>query len=351
MQRIGWLDSSRGLAILMLILIHYVGALETRNFISEDVMLVLKAVLRVATPFFILIFGFTFFTFFSKKVERMTDVAVLYKKLVSKICYIFLAREFIVLISAFRYPHVADHLADILLYKETSGSGEILTFYMLALMVSPLVLHGIRVLNPLWLLCLAVAVYAFGYAIGSHFEHLREATFFRLFFYDVYPFFPFYGLVLLGFFFSKMYSHWSVDRDRLLFFSGVSVLSIGCSLLILTQTSDDVLRALANAELKSPPTISYMLLYVGVVIIIVSINAFCTDKKYTPAWMATVLSTLGRNSLLAYVLHYTLFFSSFIIHFVFGRESKVLEITAFLVMVFFLYSIVVFAERPSSRKK
>lgn len=351
MRRIDWLDSSRGLAILMIILIHYVGALETRDFISENLMLSIKAVLRVATPFFILIFGFTFFTFFSKKVESMEDVASLYKKLASKIFYIFLAREFIVVISSFRYPHVSDHLMDILLYRETSGSGEILTFYMLALLVSPLLLHAVRAMKPLWLLSLAVVVYSFGYAIGSNFEHLREATLFRLFFYDVYPFFPFYGLVLLGFYFSRMYSTISVDRERILFFSTASLLSIGCSFLIFTQSSNNVLRELANAELKSPPTASYMLLYVGIVIIIVSLNAFLTQKKYMPRWVDKVLSTLGRNSLLAYVLHYTLFLSSFIIHFVFGRGNKVLEITAFLVMVLFLYSIVVFSERTSLRNK
>jgi surface polysaccharide O-acyltransferase-like enzyme len=339
MQRIAWLDSSRGLAIVMIILIHYVGALETRDFISESLMMSIKAVLRVATPFFILIFGFTFFTFFSRKVDRMADVVFLYKKLATKIMLIFLAR----------YPHVSEHLIDILLYRETSGSGEILTFYICALIVSPLVLHAVRALHPLWLLCFSILVYAFGYTIGSHFEHLREATFFRLFFYDVYPFFPFYGLVLLGFFFSKMYSNSKSDRQRILFFASVSVLSIFCSFLILMQTSDDALRDLADAELKSPPAVSYMLLYVGIVIIIVSVNAFLTQRNYIPSWIANVLSTLGRNSLLAYMLHYTLFLSSFITHFIFGFESKSLEITAFVVMVLFLYSIIVFAERPSSR--
>jgi surface polysaccharide O-acyltransferase-like enzyme len=351
MQRIGWLDSSRGLAILMIILIHYVGALETRDFISEAMMLGIKSVLRVATPFFILIFGFTFFTFFSRKVENITAVVSLYKKLAIKILYIFLAREFIVLISSFRYEQASEHLIDILLYRETSGSGEILTFYMFALMVSPLVLYLVKSINPLWLLCIAVAVYSFGYGIGSHFEHLREATFFRLFFYDVYPFFPFYGLVLLGFFFSRMYSFWSVDRQRVLFFLSVSVFSILCAFLILMQTSDNVLRELANAELKSPPTASYMLLYVGLVIIIVSINAYMTKRNYVPLWIGNVLNTIGRNSLLAYTLHYTLFLSSFIMQFAFGHTNKTLEITAFIIMMLCLYSLLVFAERPSSRNK
>lgn len=351
MQRIGWLDSSRGLAILMLILIHYVGALETRDIISEDVMLGVKAVLRVATPFFILIFGFTFFTIFSRKVESMSDVSFLYKKLASKIFYIFLARELIVLISAFRYEYVSENLMNILLYRETSGSGEILTFYMLALAVSPLVLHFVKALNPLWLLCIAVIVYGFGYAVGSNFEHLRETILFRLFFYDVYPFFPFYGLVLLGFFFSKMYSHWSADRHRTIFFLSVSLVSILCSFFIFMRTSGDVLRVLANAGLKAPPAVSYMLLYIGVVIIIVLINAYLIQRSLVPEWIVDVLNTVGRNSLLAYVLHYTLFLSSFFIYFVFGYASKVLEISAFLIMILFLYSILIFAERPSSRKK
>jgi surface polysaccharide O-acyltransferase-like enzyme len=66
MQRIAWLDSSRGLAIVMIILIHYVGALETRDFISESLMMSIKAVLRVATPFFINIRFYIFYFFFEK---------------------------------------------------------------------------------------------------------------------------------------------------------------------------------------------------------------------------------------------------------------------------------------------
>lgn len=351
MQRIGWLDSSRGLAILMLILIHYVGALESRGIISEDIMLCIKAVLRVATPFFILIFGFTFFTLFSRKVTTLADVYSLYKKLSVKLVYLFLAREFIVLFSALRFDYSSDYLFSVLLYMETSDMGEILTFYMIALLVSPIALYVVKPMRPLWVLCLAVVVYIFGYSIGSNFESSRDDILFRLFFYNVYPFFPFYGLVLLGFFFSKIYSIVSDDRNRLLFFLSVSFLSILCSFAILNQYPGDVLRVLADAGLKSPPSVSYMLLYIGVTLLIVLLNASLIKREVMPNVVGKVLDTIGRNSLLAYTLHYTLFLPSFILHFVFDSVGKLIEVAAFILMILFLYSILVLAERSSAKSR
>ena len=349
MQRIGWLDSSRGLAILMLILIHYVGALESREIISEDIMLCIKAVLRVATPFFILIFGFTFYTLFSRKITTLADVYSLYKRLSVKVFYLFLAREFIVLISALRFDYTSDYLVSVLLYMDTSIMGEILTFYMIALLVSPIALYVVKPMRPLWVLCLSVVIYVFGYSIGSNFESFRDDILFRLFFYDVYPFFPFYGLVLLGFFFSKIYSMVLDDKNRFLFFLSVSFISILCALAILNQYLGDVLRVLADAGLKSPPSVSYMLLYIGVTVQIVLLNALLIKRELMPNIVSEVLDTIGRNSLLAYTLHYTLFLPSFILHFVFDSVGKLIEIAAFILMILFLYSILVIAERSSTK--
>ncbi len=61
-------------------------------------------------------------------------------------------------------------------------------------------------------------------------------------------------------------------------------------------------------DLKSPPSVSYMLLYIGVTLLIVLLNASLIKRELMPDIVGKVLDTIGRNSLLAYTLHYTLFF-------------------------------------------
>ena len=179
MKRIDWLDTCRGIAILFLVLVHYVGALESRNFISKDLLLFSQAFLRVATPYFILIFGFTFFVAFKNKPLR-----VIYPKLFKKLALVFLAREAIVIISMIRYPELKDQLFATLTYQQVSISGEILTFYFLAILAAPIALRFVQNKGMKYALVSILLLYFFGYSVGVYFDAMSKQILFRILFFE-----------------------------------------------------------------------------------------------------------------------------------------------------------------------
>lgn len=333
MKRLNWLDTSRGIAILFLILVHYVGGLESRGFISSEVLDLSKAFLRVATPYFILIFGFTFATCYYKKLNSYDDLKKLYKKLLPKLVLVFLAREVIVLSTAIRYPEMQSTVKDILLYKGFSTSGEILSFYFLAISLAPLSLILLKNIKTRTFLFLAILIYAIGYCIGDRYSNEIYDMWFRFLFFDVYAFFPFFGLVMLGMVFSRLYVKLDSQALRLKSFGLISVLSIIIALFTLNIMSDNPIYLLATAQLKRPPHFSYMLLYTGMAVFITILVAVMSNFNFIKNYIFTYIDVIGRNSLLAYVLHYYLFLSSPLTEFLFDEKKPIVELIFFILMI------------------
>lgn len=340
MGRIKWIDSSRGLAILCLIFIHYVGALESRQFITYELMNIIKAVFRVATPYFIFIFGFTFSIVYAKKLTDFTTVKLLYKKLMYRLILVLIARDIIVLIGAIRYPEMAENLWSILLYQTTSKSGEILTFYFFAIISAPLALLWMKSKSKTLNILAIISLYSISYYIGVHFTNLYDFVPFRLFFYDVYAFFPFFSLVMFGIFSGLLYRELSNDTVRLKVFIIIAMFFLLTGLSLLFYFIPEPIHTLSIAGLKSPPHIIYMLIYSGLSIIFTVCIAVSSSQKYKPIIILNFLDVLGRNSLLSYVLHYFLFLAGPISLYIFGIQNNHYELYTFIAVLFILFTVI-----------
>lgn len=343
-NRILWLDTCRGLAIILLILVHYVGALESRNIISNDVLVLIKSILRVATPFFILMFGFTFTIAYERKLRTRQDVKKLYFKLLPRLGLVLLGREVIVIASALRYPEMQDYLLSTLFYQGFSKSGEILTFYFFAIACAPFVLYSIKDKSKLSVFGAVLLLYSITYYVGSNYYAQFPTMWFRLFFYDVYAFFPFFSLVILGMLLAKLYKQTTTNFYRAMVFGSISVFCIAVGSVILNLVTSMPLLALANATLKAPPHIAYMLIYIGGAVCISSIVALLVTKKWTPQAIYSFLDIIGRNSLLAYVLHYFLFISTPISQLIFTRKSTMIELVTFVVVLLTMYGLIYYRD-------
>lgn len=334
MKRIVWLDASRGLAVLLLILMHYVGALESRNFISKDTLDVIYGLLRLGTPFFMFAFGLAFFITASSKIEKTGLRDYYISNVLKRVCYILIGREVIVLILAFKYPEMAENLVSILLFQEFSKGGEILIFYLFAFMVAPLNVIFVNKVSTLTYSVMWLSIYAISYWIGANFVTAQSNNFLRFLFYDVYAFFPFLLVVAIAMLLAKHFLA-SSNRDKYIRM-GLIVGLLACLLGFIgfTVISDHVWLSLSSAEYKKPPNLFYMLFYLGEVFIVIALVALTIHKL--PAFINTILSVLGRNTLVSYVVHYT-FFASVPLAAVFGGGAliEVISLIAICVTSYF----------------
>lgn len=337
--RLVWLDSLRGVAILSLIVIHYIGAVESRGLVSTDVVEIVKSFFRVATPLFITVFGFTIAYIYYGKVSEPKDLKKLIAWSLNRLPKVLLAREVIVLIYSFSHPEQLNSLVDVLLYKQFSIAGEILTFYFLAIMLTPYVLYFVYNFRKSITLPCFFFIYMSSYLTGINFSAENNSALFRLFFYDIYPFFPFYSCVVVGMYLAILYVELGDDKKRLLFFSILSLSTMLAGVMYLNTVTSSLLHDLSTAYFKSPPHPAYLLIYIGLSILISIAIAFSVSRNFFPAYINHILKVIGKNSLLAYVLHYLLHFTVPITFFIIGKKSTFVEVLVFLfilVTVFYI---------------
>ncbi|MFW8592246.1 acyltransferase family protein [Glaciecola sp. 2405UD65-10] len=305
MNRIGWLDASRGLAVLLLVAMHYVGGLESRSFISAHTLDVFYGLLRLATPFFMFTFGLAFYITASKKIERNGLLNYYKHNVFKRMLYILCAREIIVIILAFHYPHVADNLISILLFEKFAPGGEILIFYFFAFLLAPLNVVFLKRFNivlyvAFWLVIYFIAVY-----IGSNYVDRSSSNAMRFLFFDIYAFFPFLIVVATAMLVSKHFLN-TLDRNRFLVFGLVlGLICFMAGFALLNSLTTEIWPALSRADFKAPPHPGYMIFYLGEVFIVITLVALLSSK--TPSFINNILSLLGRNTLVSYVVHYTFF--------------------------------------------
>jgi len=305
MNRIIWLDASRGLAIILLVVMHYVGALESRSFISKDTLDVLYGLLRIATPFFMFTFGLAFYITASKKIERIGLANYYINNVIKRMFYIFLGREIIVLILSFQYPEMVENLWSILLFQEFSKGGEILIFYFFAFLIAPLNVVFLQKAKAYTYITFWLIVYATAFYIGSNYVDRDSNNVLRFLFYDIYAFFPFLIVVATAMLVAKFFVA-SQHRKRFLSV-GLTLGIIFCAggFLLLHTLTNDIWLALADAEFKMPPHPGYMFFYLGEVFIVISVVALTI--KNLPTFINNIFSLLGRNTLVSYVTHYLFF--------------------------------------------
>lgn len=347
--RLEWLDSLRGLAILLLIIMHYIGAIEARGLLSASLVELIKATFRVATPLFITAFGFTVAYIFYGKINNKKSFTNLVVWSLKRLPKVLLAREVIVIIYSMAHPEYLETIFETLLYSNFAAAGEILTFYFLAILCTPYILAIIYNVSSKIVIIFSLFIYGITYYIGSSFGPGNEDMVFRLFFYDVYPFFPFFTCVVTGMLLAKLYINLETNRNRLITFFGVSFSAIALGLMAFNVISENVLLSLSLAKYKAPPHPAYLSLYIGISILFAIILAYVTERKLIPLSIHNTLSVLGRNSLLAYVLHYFLHFTPLVSQYLIGSKNTMVEIFTFLVILLTSYYLIVIKDKQRNR--
>ena len=340
-KRLTWLDSIRGLAIFFLILMHYIGALEARNVLPIEVVDCIKSIFRVATPLFITVFGFTLAHIFQNKLNDVSSLKKLSVWSVKRLPKVFFAREAIVIIYALSHPEQLTNLFKTLTYQQFAISGEILTFYFLAILLAPYILYFIVKKKISVSLPIFIILYLVTYYIGSNYHTLSEAFWFRLFFYDVYPFFPFFSCVIMGIYFAKLYQFLNNDSKRLKVFLTMSIIMIFLGVGFFSIISDNLLTDLSSAVYKAPPHPAYLLFYLGISLFFSCAMAVLIEFNYIPKWINKVLTIVGKNSLLSYVLHYLLHFTVPITVYLMGEKNTKIEIIVFICILFLIYQVLI----------
>ncbi|WP_351011768.1 acyltransferase family protein [Shewanella sp. S1-58-MNA-CIBAN-0166] len=335
--RLVWLDSLRGFAILFLIVMHYIGAVESRGLVSPEIVEYIKSIFRVATPLFITVFGFTISYIFYGKVSEPKGLKKLILWSFRRLPKVLLGREVIVLLYSFSHPEQLTSLIDVLLYKQFSQAGEILTFYFLAILLTPYVLYFIFNNRLVVTLPVFSILYISSYLIGINYSTDDNGALFRLFFYDVYPFFPFYCCVIFGIYLAILYFKIESDKKRLVYFFVLSLCMMSIGLFYLNSLTSTLLQDLSSAYFKAPPHPAYLLLYIGGAIFISTLIGLSVSSKFFPTSLKYVLSIIGKNSLLAYVLHYLLHFTVPITLFFIGNKNTYFEVLIFIGILFLIF--------------
>ncbi|MEZ9229581.1 acyltransferase family protein [Vibrio amylolyticus] len=348
-NRITWLDSSRGFAILLLIAVHYIGALESRNIISSDQLLLIQSVLRVATPYFIIVFGFTFFITQRKRINSFSDAFLSVYRMKNKLGYILIGRQIIVIINSQRYDAISENIFEILTFQQFSPTGEILTFYLLALILAPFSVAILNILPKKKFSIIFLIIYSASYLIGSGYSDSVDNSLFRLFFYDIYPFFPMFCLAMFGMLLGKLYINTSSNKTELMLFGCLAIFFILSGLIWLSIISEQPLYDLAKGRYKGPPHPIYVLIYTGLTIainiLLVAVLGIVGNKRLAEK----PLSIIGRNTLLAYVLHYCLFLGTPISLAVFGKRESLYEAFGFIFVLLTIFVIIFYRDSMKAK--
>lgn len=338
-KRLLWLDSIRGLAILFLIATHNIGALESRGIISTEELHFFQSFFRVATPLFITIFGFTFAYIYSDKILDGDCFIKIRSSTLRRLPKIFFAREIIVVIFFIANPSSIHEMVATLTYGQFSVSGEILTFYLLAVFLSPyalLVILKYRLVLPA---VFVILCYCVSYYFGAKYTEWSTERWFRILFYDVYPFFPFYLCVIVGFYLAILYKHITTDKTRVAAFLSISIILVLCGYYVLNSISDNLVVDLSSSKYKAPPHPAYLSLYLGLTIGICCVYAVFSTLGIIPKLVDKVLSTIGKLSLWAYVLHYLLLFTPHVARYVSDANRVISETLIFLTILGISYFI------------
>jgi len=165
----------------------------------------------------------------------------------------------------------------------------------------------------------------------------------------MYPFFPFLFVMACGMLMAEVYKNLPTDLQRLKFYSLISISFILSALIGFNVISDTVISDLSLGVFKTPPNLFYILFYLGITLSVIIVLATLLKKNLIPKPINNALSIIGKNSLLAYVLHYTFFMSSYVTKYY--KLNSIIEICAFIFMLVFSYLILVYWNTYKDSKK
>ncbi|MFN6038270.1 MAG: heparan-alpha-glucosaminide N-acetyltransferase domain-containing protein [Bacteroidota bacterium] len=156
-----------------------------------------------------------------------------------------------------------------------------------------------------------------------------------------FPIFPWLGISFMGSFCGRFfYKSGAKNRERLFSYFGGILLTIGGSFWLLTNPK--LITRSGYSELFYPPTLPYLITYLGLILFILG-----SHKFLLPKFMKQILAVFGQSSLLMYILH------SFLIAYFFSVNfepcSFIKFIQLYLVHAFILWWIAKFiqAMRPN----
>jgi len=141
------------------------------------------------------------------------------------------------------------------------------------------------------------------------------------------------------------------NNQRTKVFALISFCFLVLGYVILQFVTDSPMLTLANATLKAPPHIAYFLIYCGLAMFFTGVVAIASTNKLMPKFIFLSLDIIGRNSLLAYVLHYFLFIATPISMFIFGYKSSFNELITFIAILFVFFGGIWSRDKVKENKK
>lgn len=323
--RLRALDAARGIALVLMIVIHGL-ALFLEPHQSRAVYATISALFlftNIAPPLFVWIFGATMAYLLLEKIGDLTQLKKIRAHQWKRAFWIFLSREFLVVVVGLWEEKSAHNIIRQLLYLETGEWIEVLNCFLILLLASPWLMRLWR-RSPLPArIALMAGFYAVGRALAQvdvpeNMVALKNI----LVGYsgdtvagthpDTFPVFQlsvfYFGGLLWG-------QHLRAAKPReslsnpLWIGTGLAFFSLIVSVLLAGLPPHGFVTAIAYDQFKYPPNLPYIFYGFAGAILASAAAYWTTEIRETQNLIVRAIETLGRNSLFVFSLQYVLLFT------------------------------------------
>jgi uncharacterized membrane protein len=325
MPRLRALDAARGWALIFMILIHGFSLFLDPASPARDyaVLSVIFFLTKVTAPLFIWMFGMTMAYVYRDQLADPAKFERLKHRLLVRAGWVFLSREFLVLVVDLDEGRSAYFILKRLLFLQTGDWIEVLNFYTILLLLGPWVLRAWRRAPLLARLGAMAVMYGLGWAL-SHVPVPEFAVGIKniLVGYPVGAIvgeppdtFPLFQLSVF-FFAGLLAGEYLVAVMRVRAFTrllagglALALLAFGMSLLMAGTSISHYVTAIAYDRYKYPPNLAYI--FYGLALTL-AVNVFCIWLQVVRGidnGVLRMVELLGRNSLFTFNVHYFLMFT------------------------------------------
>lgn len=277
---------------------------------------------KCATPLFIWIFGMTMAYVYFERIGDAGQAAKLRVRLWKRAGWVFLSREFLVLIVDLGEGRPTDDIIRQLLYVQTGAWVEVLNYYLILLLLGPWLLRAWRS-APNWLRMGAlVALYGAGQALArievpAGWMALKNilvgyaAGAFGNEQMDTFPVFQLSSFYLGGLLWGEHLIKVMRARSWPLFLrvgAGTAAVSFALSFAWAGLSPDHYVTAIAYDQFKYPPTLPYVFYGVAGAMAVNVLWIWLLEIRGLDHPAFRLVETLGRNSLFIFNFQYVLLF-------------------------------------------
>lgn len=325
LPRLRVLDAVRGWALIFMILIHGFSLFLDPAAPARDYA-VLSAIFfltKVTAPLFIWMFGMTMAYVYWDQLADPAKFERLKHHLLVRAGWVFLSREFLVLVVDLDEGRSARFILERLLFFQTGDWIEVLNFYTILLLVAPWLLCAWRRASLFARVGAMVVMYGLGWAL-SHVPVPDFAVGIKniLVGYpigavvgeppDTFPLFQlsvfFFAGLLAG---EHLVAAMRVRAFTRLLTGGLALalLAFGLSLLLAGTSITRYVTAIAYDRYKYPPNLAYI--FYGLALTL-AVNVVCIWLQVVRGIdnvLLRMVELLGRNSLSTFNIHYFLLFT------------------------------------------